>query len=378
MSSFEDLIIEKPVKSIYLQRKTALVTLNSKILKIGELDKDNPNTRIFSRIEHEADEALQALGKANSALVTSLMKVNSDINSDKSFQIDQKSVRSEEFKLINAIEDYIKVFSDKGISYPLDSKPDSAPSDLANILKQTSQLNNKCWNENVEKLLKNTSSAAPKPTQPFFTSKQTDADFSAFSDFWSRFQHFTKKCTNNSDKLEWLKSSIKGEAHLLIKNLSLEESNYDVAVKRLHDKYLNPASVKHSLIQAVLNFKCESGTRYTKAESAITALANDLDDLKNVHKLDIGADLCKELLREIVFYRLPADLRIGLIDKCKTNYPSFSDILDKFQEVVTKLNIGNDFLNNKQNNPPTLKGGKVDSCSQNEKTTFSLNTIQHD
>ena len=377
MSNFEDLIKEKPISSIHLQRKTALVTVENKVQKIKELDPDNPNPRIFTRIEQEANDALQILEKANSALVTSLMKVNPNINLEESFQKDQKDVRGEEFICINAIEGYIKHFADKGIMYPLDSKPDSTPSDLASILKQTTQMTNKCWNENVEKIIKTNSSAAPKPTQPHFTSKQTDADYGAFSDFWSRFQHFTKKCVGKSDKLEWLKSSVKGEAHLLIKNLSLEDSNYDTAVTRLHNKYLNPASVKHSLLQSVLNFKCESGVRYTKAESAITALANDLDELKNVHKLDIGVELCKELLREIIFYRLPADVRIGLIDACKTNYPSFSNIMSKFQEVVTKLNIGNDFMNGKQNNPQTPKSGKPDSGNQNEKTTFSLNAVQH-
>ena len=377
MSSFEDLIKEKPILSIHLQRKTALVAVDNKVQKISELDSDNPNSRIFSRIEQEAEEALQTLAKSNNALVTASMKVNSDINLDESFIADQKYVRGEEFKCINAIEAYIKLLTDKGITYPLDPKPDSTPTNLASILKQTTQLTNKCWNENVEKIIKSNSSAAPKPTQPHFTSTQTDADFSAFSDFWSRFQHFTKKCVKDSDKLEWLKSSIKGEAHLLIKNLSLEDDNFEVAVKRLHEKYLNPATVKHSLLQSVLNFKCESGLRYAKAESAIVALANDLDELKNVHQLDIGVELCKELLREIVFYRLPADLRVGLIDACKTNYPPLSNILSKFQEVVTKLNIGNDFKSVKQNIPLTPKNGKPDSCNQNQKTSFSLNTVQH-
>ena len=202
MSNFEDLIKEKPISSIHLQRKTALVTVENKVQKIKELEPDNPNPRIFTRIEQEANDALQILEKANSALVTSLIKVNPNINLEESFQKDQKYVRGEEFKCINAIEGYIKHFADKGIMYPLDSKPDSTPSDLASILKQTTQMTNKCWNENVEKIIKTNSSAAPKPTQPHFTSKQTDADYGAFSDFWSRFQHFTKKCVGKSDKLE--------------------------------------------------------------------------------------------------------------------------------------------------------------------------------
>ena len=137
MSKFEDLIKLKPIVSIHLQRETALITIDNEVQMIDELDKDNPNSRIFSRIERETNETLHTLKKSNSALVASLVKANPDIRLDDSFLKDQKQIRGEQFKCIKAIESYIKHFADKGITYPLDSKPDSAPSDLASILKKT-------------------------------------------------------------------------------------------------------------------------------------------------------------------------------------------------------------------------------------------------
>ena len=76
--------------------------------------------------------------------------------------------------------------------------------------------------------------------------------------------------------------SIKGDAFQLIKNVSLESANYDIAVTRLKTKYLNHETIKHTLLQSVLNFRRESGPRYSKTLSAITALANAIDELKKI------------------------------------------------------------------------------------------------
>ena len=378
MSDFMNLITLKPTMSIHLQRKTALIKLDSKFQMLNELDTNKPSTRIFSRIECEVNEALHTLEKTNSTFISSLVKANSEIELEDSFKEDQKYIRSEQFKCLNAIEAYIELLTTKGINYPSDSKSGSEPSDLADILKQTTQLTNKLitkQDENIDKILKNNSSAAPKPSQPYFTSRQIDADFAAFKDFWSRFEHFTKKVASPSDKLEWLKSSIKGEAHNLIKNLTLDDSNYRVAVDKLKAEYLNPDVVKHSLLQSVLNFKCESGQRYLKVESAVNCLSNELEDLKNIHILDIGDELCNELLREILFYRLPADVRLDLIDACNTNYPSFSGILTHLNKVITKLNIGKD-IKEAKSNPQTPKSSP--NSSNHNVETFSLNTVlQH-
>ena len=160
-------------------------------------------------------------------------------------------------------------------------------------------------------------------------------------------------------------SSIKGEAHNLIKNLTLNEANFDVAVKKLKDKYLNPQAVKHTLLQGILNFKCDS-KQLGKVESAVNSLSNDLEELKNSHALDISLELCSEFLREILFYRLPADVRLGLIDELDTNYPSFSDILAKLNKVITKIKIGRDIHDSKtvSQNPKVSNTASGDQSDQ--------------
>ena len=114
---------------------------------------------------------------------------------------------------------------------------------------------------------------------------------------------------------------MEGDAAGLIKHFSLSEENFEIALNRLKARYSNPDVVKHSLFQSILSFKCEAGPKFSKTLSAMTAFANTLDELRTVHKLPIGELLCKELLREICFYNLPSDVRIGLIEETGSNYP---------------------------------------------------------
>ena len=213
MSSFDELIAEKPIITIHLQRKAVLLKVDNHIEKLKELNIENPNSRIFARIEKDANETLHSLAKANSAFVSALVKANSYIETDESYKKDQKHVREVKFKCINAIEAYLKILEDKGLTRPQDSKPGLQEVDVAQILKESNKFSNQLTNqiltkqdENIEKLLKLSNSGAPKPTQPHFKSSQTDADYQNFKEFFSRFEHFTKKVTSPADKLEWLQS----------------------------------------------------------------------------------------------------------------------------------------------------------------------------
>ena len=64
------------------------------------------------------------------------------------------------------------------------------------------------------------SSKGPKPTQPKFKPKGNESDYGEFKDFLSKFEFFTSKCNTNIEKLQWLQSSVEGEAAGLIKHFS--------------------------------------------------------------------------------------------------------------------------------------------------------------
>ena len=121
------------------------------------------------------------------------------------------------------------------------------------------------------------SKSGPKPAQPKFKPKGNDSDYGEFKDFLSKFDFFKAKCSTKVEKLQWLKTSVEGEAVGLIKHLSLTEENFNIALNRLNDRYSNPDVVKHSLLQSIISFKCETGPKFTITLSAMNAFANTLD-----------------------------------------------------------------------------------------------------
>ena len=146
----------------------------------------------------------------------------------------------------------------------------------------------------------------------------------------------------------------------------MSEDNYQIALNKLKNRYSNPDVVKQSLIQSILSFKCEVGPKFSKSLSAMTAFSNTLDELSAVHNLPSGELLCNELLREMCFYNLPSEVRIGLIEETGNNYPPIADILNKLDKVIIKLNIkgssNSSFKSNSESN--------VSKSSSNEISTF--------
>ena len=62
-------------------------------------------------------------------------------------------------------------------------------------------------------------------------------------------------------------------------------------------------------------------------------------ELKIIHRVDTAEKILQEILHEIIFYNLPVPIRQGLIDKLGNNYPSFKEMLELVEDVVTKLNL---------------------------------------
>ena len=366
MTKFSDLVKSGKLEAAFLTNKVALASVDDCVQSICELDKVTPNARTFSRYETRALEVIKTLNLTLDELNKLLFKAEPNIDTDVDYVSIKKYNRDQITVLYNVMDEYISVLHDKGIPYPSEIKHGAQPDlasivstlvksqkeDITSLVKSQEQTVSdivsgvtKSQSENIE-LLSKTSS--PKHVQPIFTSEQNNSDYSNFRDFLDKFLFYTKRCASNSERLEWLKSSIKGEAYNLIRHLSLVEDNYDIALKRLKDKYLDSEIVKHTLVQSILNFKCESGARYTKAQASLTTLSNVLEELKSVHNLPIGEELCKAILREAIFYKLPSDIRVGLIDACNTNYPSIENILDNVDQVIKRLNIKN--LSSRQSN----------------------------
>ena len=134
MAKFSDLIKFGKVQIVYLNRNAILNDIYKNVLSIERLDQENPSKRTFERQETLANNSLEELKAANRELYILLEQANHNIKDDDEFKADQKEVLDNEFALINAIEDYIKVLNDKGIEYPPEVKPEPLPGNLSDIL----------------------------------------------------------------------------------------------------------------------------------------------------------------------------------------------------------------------------------------------------
>ena len=85
----------------------------------------------------------------------------------------------------------------------------------------------------------NIATNTPKSIQPIFKPKDDISDYLAYKNFLRDFEYYIINVRKNVDKLTWLLKSVKGTAYELIKNLSLESANYEVALAKLEKIYLN-------------------------------------------------------------------------------------------------------------------------------------------
>ena len=188
MAKFLDLIKSSKIEAVYLQKHAALADMARNFKMINDLDKETPNARTYSRVESYANTALEKLKTTNNELDMMLIKSNLNLTTDEAYISDQEHDRRQVFKLITAMDDYIQLLKDKGITYPPDAKPAENLGDLATLVtnllnaqdsKHDKLLNtlvssnnnlvasNKTSNDNLVKAQQNKTSS-PKAVQPIF------------------------------------------------------------------------------------------------------------------------------------------------------------------------------------------------------------------
>ena len=271
--TFEQVLRENKAASAYANRQEAFHTLGTTIAKLDKLStQENVGFPRFSRLEKELEINISRLRELNGILVRALLASEPSLMGDAGMKKDSDAVES----AIDTSLDKLDTMRQRSeIQQALQgSKPvPDGTENLTEILKymqdenakQSKQMSDLISNlsknqsdnitslmtkqdENMGKLVKNNSSAAPKPVQPMFKSRENDTDYENYRDFLPRFEHFVNRVATDKHKLEWLKSSISGDAFSLIKNLDLVDSNYKIALNKLADKYLNNEYIKEKLI----------------------------------------------------------------------------------------------------------------------------------
>ena len=123
MTSFKELIKNGKPKGMYHKKQALVGSVNDELIKIGSLDTENPNLRIFERTQEEARSLLADLTKAKRDLKLALIEQNSEIYEDGDYKRDTTSDMVLELQVQTELEKYIEVMNEHDIQYP----PEVAP-----------------------------------------------------------------------------------------------------------------------------------------------------------------------------------------------------------------------------------------------------------
>ena len=89
----------------------------------------------------------------------------------------------------------------------------------------------------------------PKLTLPSFSGEYTQ-----WVSFWDQFSTLvdSKVDMANVEKLSYLKLSLKGDAAQIISSLLVTDANYDIAKRKLEERYNNKRSSLNSLLSSLV------------------------------------------------------------------------------------------------------------------------------
>ena len=142
----------------------------------------------------------------------------------------------------------------------------------------------------------------------------------------------------NAQKLIYLKNFVKGEALNTIENITVNDEGFETAFDLLDSNFLNKEEIRERTLEAILSLSKAKSLK--EVESLIRAVNSKYHDLKSLN-LDLlesnSAGLV--LVSKIICNKLPRHSLIELFRETSTNYPSFNQLLQVYQSILTRLKV---------------------------------------
>ena len=363
--TFEEVMEHKDAAKVVQHRQNTLLTMGQMISQINKLDRSNLRLVQFRRLETKYRLEEDIFDKANKMFTAYILKaapaMQGDSEFQNAFQAELAKVNStiDSFEVV--IEDVNKLIEDQDLNPKVDV-PIVTGDHFSQLVKQLG--------------VNKTMSQAPKPAQPFFTPKGTIDDYLFYQSFMTKFDIFTMNCVDKKSKLYWLQLSVKGWAFESIKSFTLSNENYDLAIKVLERSYLNKPLIKEGLLDKIAEIKFDSNDKsMLKTLSGLTILRNYLSELKSTFQIDCFAGSGGEVIRHIVFKRLPSNLKNELMNLCKKTFPTLAEIFENSNEAVLRLNTLNNGVTYPQQK--SKQKGQDDSLNNSQNPSQVLNVIDN-
>ena len=192
--------------------------------------------------------------------------------------------------------------------------------------------------EQLEAMLKVRQASVHEVKLPIFKGSQDDVLL--FSDFIRQFKDLIGDRVEYSDslKLIYLKSYLKGGALDIIKHLSNDNANYQLALDFLTKEYLDKDLVVDRQLRQLMNLKPLNNYDIDGLRAFFNTVRGSVYELKNFG-LDALQDesLGSKLLSFLLCEKLPSNFKWKLSVLIKTDYPSVSQLLDSYNEIIKSL-----------------------------------------
>ena len=356
MSGFNDILSSTDATKHRMARGKALVAVESIVNTVLALDKESIKPRIFKQTEETFISRNEALLKAHDQLLTFILQKNPELITDKDYlafqqELDEKLLSwSQEFADINDLIE--KKFE------PAEKVKEPQHGEALDKLIEQLAANQKQLTTAIKDSSKKKN--APRPQQPIFSPKHSDEDYLNFKSFLAKFDFFIKSVEDDAEKLQWLQSSLKGSAYETVKGYSLEPANYALARAALIKDFQNLPRVKAALLEKISNVQFDrSDQSLRKVLAQLTALKNTMEELKVVFNIDVFENSAEQVIRHVVFSRLPGQLKNELMNMTDTMFPSLEHIFTQSVGAVDRLHHLRE--NQKSSGKNTYK--KEDACT---------------
>ena len=378
--SMEKLLVGTTMKSLMDKRKETLALMETHINKINNLEILNPtksHVRRFTLYNDEASELLRTLKIDNKKFVGKLIEGGLSTE-DKDYVADQKKVNQAESHLFDALDDYSATLREKGLLQDPDAGAAAPPpGDLIQVMLkhiEASEANSKmalekytaalfkCTKQQSEAqtaVIKQQSeaqaSAMDKLTEgmkdisksninirrpkPNFTPDGTIDDYFRYREWYRKFEFYTAKIDEDdySERLEWLRNCLHGDALTLIQSCADTQDGYETAIKLLEDKYKDKDVIQEALFDYFHKFTIPSnGKNYKGLTDKLTQYRNYKYELEI--ELETPFDP-KRYLGHVILKSMTPEVKKEFMITCETLTPTDEQILEKADEVVRKMNV---------------------------------------
>ena len=135
----------------------------------------------------------------------------------------------------------------------------------------------------------------------------------------------------------YLKNSLRDEPLSLIKNLSLENDNYDKAIEILKSHYLNINFMVEKHIEKIVRFEKPKYNDYNATKKFLNDARASIDDLETLGYELVDNSLGDKVISYLLMEKLSNNFKNRLSIILNTDYPTTKQILENYQNILQSL-----------------------------------------